>query len=113
MGGFCTAAILAPGPKGPIPTARFEMFREGLQESAARMTIEQALSDDAASGRLGEALVKRCRDLIQERQRVFMFIKAVSEDHGEGWKWFEGSGWEDRALDIFACAGEVTRALNR
>jgi hypothetical protein len=30
---------------------------------------------------------------------------------GEGWKWYEASGWEDRTLELFECAGAVTKAL--
>jgi hypothetical protein len=35
-------AIVAPGPEGAIPTARFQMFREGVQDLEVRMGIVRA-----------------------------------------------------------------------
>ena len=62
--------MLAPGPDGPVSTARLENFREGVQESQARITIEKALVDPALKARLGDALAQDCQKLLDERQRA-------------------------------------------
>ena len=63
------AWILAPGPDGPVGTARYEHFREGVQECEARIAIEQALTDPALRSRLGDDLAERAQALLDERQR--------------------------------------------
>lgn len=35
--------IAAPGPKGPLPTARYQMLREGVQDVEARIAIAMSL----------------------------------------------------------------------
>jgi hypothetical protein len=113
--GMCTqttGALLAPGPDGPLSTVRFEQLREGLQECEARQFIEKALADPAGKAKLGEALAKRCRDVIDERAKFVDFASRGEWGlEGEGWQWFSASGWEERTLRLFACAGEVTRTL--
>ena len=113
--GMCTqttGALLAPGPDGPVTTVRFEQLREGLEECEARQLIEKALADPAGKAKLGDALVKRCKDLIDERARYADFASRGEWGlEGEGWQWFSASGWEERTLKLFACAGDVSRAL--
>ncbi len=110
-----TSALLAPGPDGPITTARFEMFREGLQECEARMAIELALADEASRERLGEALATRCSEVIKERDRLIdLVIASRGFGRADGWfYWFISSDWEGRAAKLFNCAGDVTRALGK
>ncbi len=110
-----TSALLAPGPYGPVTTARFEMFREGLQECEARMKIELALAEPASRGRLGGDLLKRCTEVLAERDRVMGFLDEVRGwAHADGWYyWYISSDWEGRAAKLFDCAGEVERALRR
>lgn len=62
--------LLAPGPEGPVATARLENLREGLQECEARISIERALLDSAASKQLGDELAQQCREMLNERQRA-------------------------------------------
>ena len=63
------AWMLAPGPEGPVGTARYEHFREGVQECEARIAIEKALTDPALKSRLGGDLAERAQALLDERQR--------------------------------------------
>jgi hypothetical protein len=63
------AWVLAPGPESPVGTARYEHFREGVQECEARIAIEQALTDPALKSRLGSDLAERAQALLDERQR--------------------------------------------
>jgi hypothetical protein len=107
---FTTAALLAPGPEGPVSTARFEMFREGLQACEARAVVEKALGDEASRQRLGDPLAKRCQDVLKERRQAFESVAAYGPS-GEGWRWFANSGWEDLNGKLFSRAGDVAKAL--
>ncbi len=51
-------SLLAPGPEGAVATAHFEQFREGVQACEARIYIEQALTDKATRGKLGDELAQ-------------------------------------------------------
>jgi hypothetical protein len=120
--------LLAPGPKGPGTTTRFEAFREGLQEAEARIFIEKALLDPARSAKLGPELARKCRDLLDAR--LAMMFRSMSNlqmigggndagsQYATGWRWaagpfgqvwFIGSGWQQRSEDLYALAGEVAR----
>ena len=107
--------FLAPGPDGPVSTARFEMFREGLQECEARLLIEAILNDAGKRAILDAALVKECEELLAERDQFMSLSVFYSRGYGygEGWKWYESSGWEDRAYDLFVCAGKVAKSLKK
>jgi len=113
--GMCsqtTGALLAPGPEGPVTTVRFEQLREGLEEAEARQFIEKALADPATKAKVGEALAKRCREVIDERGKCVDFASRGEWGlEGEGWQWFSASGWEERTLKLLACAGEVSKIL--
>jgi hypothetical protein len=119
-------ALLAPGPDGPIATARFEAFREGVQECEARIVLEQALTDEALRSRLPAELLARIQQALEERTR--MLFKGMSTLQLSGpyhiyavtWKyfpvidgntWYLGSGWQDRSRLLFSLAGEVHRIL--
>ncbi len=57
-----SASVIEPAPDGPVPTVRFEMLREGLQETEARVVVERALVE----GFLPEALAEEARALLAE-----------------------------------------------
>ncbi len=59
--------FLAPGPDGPVATARLENLREGVQECEARIYLEEALLDEAKRLRLGDELAGRIRAALDER----------------------------------------------
>ena len=62
--------LLAPGPRGPLPTARYQMLREGIQECEARLVVAKALEDDKTRAKLGEGLAERCARLIADRSNA-------------------------------------------
>lgn len=122
--------LLAPGPKGPGTTTRFEAFREGLQEAEARIFIEKALLDPNLAAKLGSDLVKRCRQTLDAR--LALMFRSMSNlqmigggndagsQYATGWRWaggpcgqvwFIGSGWQQRSEELYALAGEVARKL--
>jgi hypothetical protein len=119
-------SLLAPGPRGPAATHHYEHLREGIQECEARIVIERALADQTLKARLGEDLVRRCADALEERLRrvqlcFCQLINRLDADPAQisstggpgiaGHFWYVGSGWEDRAEKLFTLAGEVERKL--
>jgi len=89
--------ILAPGPAGPVGTARLEIFREGIQECEARIFLEGVLADDASRGTIGAALATRGQETLQERL-------AVGDK--------DLAGWRQRTEKLYNVAAEVVRALS-
>ena len=67
--------LAAAGPNGPLPTVRFELLREGLQEAEAVIAVAQAQADHA--DRLGEDLARRCRGVFAERINVARTLHGV------------------------------------
>ena len=115
-------SILAPAPEGPAATDKFEAFREGLQETEARILIERALTDESLRKRLGEELAQRAQGVLDER--LACMWKSLSVDPTKpiqfawrfipgpaGHQWFLKSGWRDRTQKLFDLAGEVQRKL--
>jgi hypothetical protein len=96
--------LLDPGEHGPLSTIRFEMVREGVQESEARIVIEKALLDETARAKLGRELVKSCEALIARRTRAALWGIY-------SYKWYLSSDWQSRAEELFETAAEVNRAL--
>ncbi|MCX7591166.1 MAG: DUF6067 family protein [Kiritimatiellae bacterium] len=95
--------VLGMGRNGPVPTIRSEAFREAIQELEARVYLEKALLDDEAPQRLGEPLIRNCRETLDER--IHVCLQAA----GEGEAWFISSDWRERAERLFSLAAEVAR----
>ena len=100
---YCIPYVLGRGKQGPVATARSEAFRENVQETQARITIERALLDEDARAALGTDLAARCRKVLDERIRMCLSAR------GEGSVWFVSSGWAQRTKELFRLAGEVSR----
>ena len=103
-----TAYILAPARSGPVATGRYEMMREGAQETEARIFIEKSLLDAAKRARLGDDLAKRCQELLDERTWVgiqaFTHAYTVARYHPLQ---FASSGWQERSAKLYELAAEV------
>lgn len=97
--------LLGKGKKGPVPTVRYEAFRENVQETETRIYIEKALLDEAKKAKLGEDLASRCRKALDKRIRMCLYAA------GEGQPWFISSGWAKRTEELFALAAEVSKKL--
>jgi len=120
-------ALLAPGPNGPVAGARYEAFREGLQESEARIAIERALSDAELRKKLDPALAQACEKLLADRlsdmwRSVSPLQIGPNGSHSvaawrgvstgvSGYAWFLSSGWQAKTADLFRLAGEVQKAV--
>jgi hypothetical protein len=101
-----TEFLLESGRKGAIPSVRFEMFREGLQECEARIFIERQLLDEGAKRKLGGELAARARKVLDERSRKICYASWTKAP-----TWYSSSDWEGRAGKLFSLAGEVAEKL--
>jgi len=100
--------LIAPGPDGPVSTERFEMLREGMQETEARVAIEKAL----AAGALPADLADRCRAHLLERMKVQwkdgQFARSNSQWQKGGWHDYGiAENWQDSTARLFDLAGQV------
>jgi glycosyl hydrolase family 123 len=99
--------ILAAGPKGPVPSARFEALRHGAQETEARVFIEKAMVNSSA--KLGADLASKCEKLLDAR--AWKVLRSVS---GANIVRCYYLGYiEDDAAKLYAAAAEVAKALGK
>jgi hypothetical protein len=82
--------IIWPGKDGPLATARFEVYREGLQEAEARIFIEKALADAGTKAKLGAALAKEVQQVLDERVRAIR--RAATGQTYLHYRWYVGAG---------------------
>ncbi len=75
--------LLAPGPNGPVGTARLANLREGVQESEARIFIQDALLDEEKKAKLGDDLAKRAQTILDEHQRAMWLSYWTDNDQLE------------------------------
>lgn len=119
-----TGTLIAPGPKGPVSTTRFENLREGMQEAEARVFIEKAIMakypppkeikmkipPDLPS--VPDELAQRAVAVLDKRHTVY--CTANRGENKKGLEWFgEESGWQQRNEELFNMAGEVARTIKK
>lgn len=91
---------LWPGPNGAESSARFEAMLEGIQETEARIYIEQALD----SGRLPQKIATNVRQVLSEHSRDTSFFQGNSIIHSlEQYHY----GWQERSRRLYQAAAEV------
>ncbi len=100
--------LIAPGPKGPVGTERFEMLREGMQETEARIAIEKALE----AGDLPTELAEECRTHLLERAKIKWkegeFARGNSQWQKGGWHDYGiAENWRRSTARLFELAGRV------
>ena len=124
------ASLMGPGPTGPVATSRMEAFRAGIQECEARIAIERGLYDDALRAKLPADLIERCEKHLHARHMMMWISGSGMQCYHQypdaswrakwphhwgggstGHNWFLSSGYQRRSAELFALAGEVTRAL--
>jgi hypothetical protein len=125
-------ALLAPGKSGAVPTARFEVLREGLQECEARIAIDKALVNADKKAKLGPEVAEKAQDLLDQRvrdmRRAVSTLRARLEGtykwpasaYGDAWYmfapvlgnfWYVSSGWERETERLYDMAAEVEAKL--
>ncbi len=109
-----TEVILAPGPRGAMPTENFEQMRLGIQECQARIFIEKAL----LAGTLDPDLAKRCQDLLDQRTWHIRGLGAVGGSTSGAsligqvmTAWYEGAGSAGMTERLYAAAAEVAKEV--
>ncbi len=85
------------GDDGPRHSLRFELLREGLQESEALIAVSEALAKHSA--KIGPKLTAECRALLVERIDVCRVTQGISEDFY--------AGWQDRSRRLYDLAARV------
>jgi hypothetical protein len=64
-------SFVPPGPEGALSTAKLEMMREGLQETEARIFIEDVLTDPGKSKKLPAELSAKAKAVLTDRMAAF------------------------------------------
>jgi len=92
------AALLAPGPDGPVTTVRFENVREGIQNAEAVLFIQKALLGKTITG----PLAAKCWRVLDGRVHA---MRTYTLGVGR-------AGWQerDRALyELLAAVGHAPK----
>ncbi len=117
LGGRAVGQLLAPGKRGPIATVRFEMLRQGIQETETRIFIEKALTDPGKRALVGKALAERCEAVLDERIRAMAIAVGTSRDGHIGYRYLEepllwyAATAARRSRKLYDLAAEVARKL--
>ena len=111
ISGTTTSSVLAPGPDGPIATARLEMLREGLQETEAKILLEKALADPARKSALGPDLAARCERLLETRFLALVGLREVNYGRTPMVNLWYASHIREQSDALYALAAEVSRVL--
>lgn len=95
--------ILWPGRNGADPSVRFMALREGLQETEARIFLEQLLARKA----LPDNLAKQVDKVLYEHHRQTLFIPSMSARplYAEMCR-----DWQDRSRRLFGVAAKAAQA---
>jgi hypothetical protein len=94
--------VLWPGREGAEPSTRFEALLEGIQETEARIFLEQALERGGLSGELA----RRVWTLLRARLDATSFFLGNSVIHSmEAYD----QGWQARSRALYRAAAEVAR----
>ncbi len=113
MNSFGLLALLGPGRDGAVPTVRYEMFRESIQEVEARIFIEKALTDEARKAKLGGELAGRAQRVLDDRVRAVLYLSPPANTSGKGGATAPSgiSGWRERSAELYAIAADVAKAV--
>jgi len=96
-------ALAAAGPNGPIPSVRFEQFREGVQDAEAMIYVAESVGEHADE--LGPELAARCRRILQERIRFC--VRRCSEPYQRICFRAYHHGWQELTADLYQAASEA------
>jgi hypothetical protein len=100
------SAFLAPGKDGAIPTAPYEMLREGMQDCEVRIAIASALLDGASRAKLGPTLARKAQDVLDARRVL------LAHTYGRSPVLYV-TGRNARQNDLYATAVAVAKALEK
>lgn len=98
-------AVAAPGPDGALPTVRFEMLRQGFQDTEARIYLERILVDEEKLALMDTAFEQEVRDLV----RAEVLYRDL--DSYPPFVWTAGKDWQWRLDRLYTLAAEAQRKL--
>lgn len=97
--------IVVPGPTGALPTARYELFRMGMQEAEAAIVVEQVMTDNQRAGQLSP-------ETRAEAQKVIAGRMSAIVSHEKNWPDYANSGWIERSQILYRLAGEFSEKFD-
>jgi len=100
--GYAINNVLWPGEKGPEGSARLDALIEGIQETEARIFLEQAL----ARGGLPAELTGRIRARLRRRSQATARILSSTSGHQHDYCW---QGWRERSGALYRLAADVAK----
>lgn len=103
-------SVVGPDKDGPVPTIRYEMLRECLQENETRIFLERILTDKSRRAELGEELALRAQEILDERTRALIDFDLTYQGDKDD-RWFVCSDWQERSEKLYAIAAEAAKAL--
>ncbi|MCC5828040.1 MAG: hypothetical protein JJU36_01205 [Phycisphaeraceae bacterium] len=96
-------ALAAPGPEGALATVRFELMREGLQETETRIYLERAIVDSEKQEVIGDEIAAQVRRINQ--------LDWEARESLPGNTITPGTDWQHRYEQRLELAAEVQRRL--
>jgi len=112
--GGTTTHLLAAGKDGPVPSVRFEMLRQSLQDAEAVIFIRNALFDKARRAKLPAALADRCEKLLDWRIRGLRNITGGCGYLTGYWREYQLSpDWDGSSRALYEAARDVSNAMKR
>jgi hypothetical protein len=107
--GIYTGQLLYPGPDGPVPSVRYQMMRENIQECEARIFLERLLLETPS--RLPAELAGKIQAVLDERTRWHrLLMLGPAPESALSWPY---SDWEARAIALYEAAAEAARVISR
>ena len=103
--GCTTNQLFYPGPDGAVPTIRYQLIRENIQECEARIVLEKLLT--AKPCPLPKDVAARCQAVLDERTRWHRI--GYSQATGDVNLFWPYSGWAARTQALFDAAGEAAK----
>jgi len=103
-------SVVGPDKNGPVPTIRYEMLRECLQENEARIFLERILTDKSRRAELGEELALQAQEILDERTRALIDFDLTYQGDKDV-RWYICSDWQERSEKLYAVAAEAAKAL--
>ena len=106
--------VLGAGKDGPVPTERLRMLQDSLQESEARICVQDALLDPAVKNKLGRDLAQRAEKLCNDRTRQFRYFSLFFGANGNArGRIMSEAQWQEESARLYRMADEVATALRK
>lgn len=99
-------AMAAPGAEGAVVTVRFEMMRQGLQDTEARIYLEQIVVDQEKRDIMGDDFEQQVKELV----RAEVNYRGVNNPYPP-YAWNPGTDWPERLDRMYELAAKAQRKL--